>query len=72
MSQSISVSSENKSILDMIRKPGETYDDVIEMLIEDYKINYEEWADRAKEAWEEHKRGESITLEDMKKRYGIE
>jgi len=72
MSESISLSTENKSRLDMLKKPGESYDDVIEMLLEDYKIDFRGWADRAKEAWAEHQRGESISMNDIKQRYAIE
>lgn len=56
----------------MLKKPGETYDDVFEVLLEDYKINFEGWDERAKEAWAEHQRGESISLDDIKRKYGIE
>lgn len=72
MSESISLSNENISYLDRLKKPGESYDDVIEMLLEDYKINFKGWADRAKEAWAEYKNGETISLGDIKKKYGIE
>jgi len=72
MSESISLSSENKSYLDSLKKPGESYDDVIEMLLEDYKIDFKGWAERADEAWDEHKRGESLSIEEIKKKYGIE
>lgn len=72
MSKSITLSNENKSSLDMLKKPGESYDDVIEMLLEDYKINFKGWADRAKEAWTEYRNGESISINEIKKKYGIE
>lgn len=72
MSESILLSSENISYLDMLKKPGETYDDVIEMLLEDYKIDFRGWAERAKEAWAEHRRGESISMDDIKQKYAIE
>lgn len=72
MSESISLSSENKSYLDMLKKPGESYDDVIEMLLEDYKIDFTGWSERAEEAWAEHKRGESLSIDEIKKKYGVE
>lgn len=72
MSESISLSQENKSYLDKLKKPGESYDDVIEMLLEDYKINFKGWAERGKEAWDEYRRGESLSIEEIKKKYGIE
>ena len=43
-----------------------------DMLLEDYKTNFEGWAERAEEAWDEHKNGESISLDEIKKKYGIE
>ena len=46
MSESISLSNENKSVLDTLKKPWGSYDDVIEMLLEDYKINFKGWSDR--------------------------
>lgn len=72
MSESIAVSSENKQFLDLLKKPGESYDDVLEYLLEDYKIDYSGWEKRAEEALAEHRRGESICFEDIKKKYGIE
>ncbi len=45
MSELITVSSENKQYLDSLKRPGETYDDVIEMLLEDYKIDYTGWSE---------------------------
>ena len=56
----------------MLKKSGESYDDVIEMLLEDYKINFKGWAERAKEAWAEYRNGESISIDEIKKKYGIE
>lgn len=56
----------------MLKKPGESYDDVIEMLLEDHKIDYEGWDTRAKEAWLEHQKGESLSINEIKKKYGIE
>ena len=55
-----------------MKKPGESYDFVIEMLLEDYNIDYTGWAERAQEAIEEHRRGESLSLEEIKKKYGVE
>lgn len=34
--------------------------------------DYSGWAERAEEALAEHRRGESISFEDIKKKYGIE
>ena len=48
MSESISLSHENISYLDRLKKLGESYDDVIEMLLEDYKINFKGWVERAR------------------------
>lgn len=72
MSVSISISSENKQHLDLLKKPGESYDDVIEVLLEDFKIDYSGWSERAEQAIAEHRRGESISLEEIKKKYGVE
>lgn len=72
MSESITLSNENKSYLDMLKKPGESYDDVIEMLLEDYKIDFNGWAERAQDAWVEHRNGESLSLSEIKKKYRIE
>lgn len=72
MSESITVSSENKQFLDLLKKPGESYDDVLEALLEDYKIDYSGWSERAEQALAEHRRGESISLEEIKKKYGVE
>jgi hypothetical protein len=72
MSESISLSHENILYLDMLKKPGESYDDVIEMILKDYKINFKGWAERAKEAWAEYRNGGSLSIDDIKKKYGIE
>jgi predicted CopG family antitoxin len=72
MTESISLSHENISYLDRLKKPGESYDDVIEMLLEDYKANFKGCAERAKEAWDEYQNGETLSLGDIKKKYGIE
>ena len=72
MSESITVSSENKQYLDLLKKPGESYDDVLEILLEDYKIDYTGWSERADEAVAEYQRGESFSLDEIKKKYGIE
>ncbi|PWR73368.1 hypothetical protein ACKUB1_17910 [Methanospirillum stamsii] len=72
MSESITVSSENKQFLDLLKKPGESYDDVLEALLEDYKIDYSGWSERAEQALAEHRRGESISFEAIKKKYGVE
>lgn len=72
MSESITVSLENKQCLDLLKKPGESYDDVLAYLLEDYKIDYSGWNERADEALAEHRRGESISFGDIKKKYGVE
>lgn len=72
MSESISLSHENILYLDRLKKLGESYDDVIEMLLEDYKINFKGWAQRAREAWTEYQNGETLSISDIKKKYGIE
>ena len=72
MSNSISLSNENKSVLDTLKKPWESYDDVIGMLLEDYKINFKGWSERAGEAWAEYQSGGSISMDVIKTKYGIE
>lgn len=68
ISESITVSSENKQYLDSLKRPGDSYDDVIEMLLEDYKIDYTGWSKRVKETIEEDRKGESLSLEEIKKK----
>ncbi len=72
MTESIMISEENKYFLDLLKKPGESYDDVIEYLLEDFQIDYSGWAERPNRALEEHRRGESVSFEEIKKKYGIE
>jgi hypothetical protein len=55
-----------------MRKPGESYDDVIKKLLADYKIIFKGWADRAEEAWAEYQNGETLSISDIKREYGIE
>lgn len=64
MSESISVSDELKSRLSEIMKHGESYEDVISMLLEEHKEEKDlcdGWADRAREAIAEYQRGETLT-----------
>jgi len=58
--------------LDRLKKPGESYDDVIKKLLADYKIIFKGWADRAEEAWAEYQNGETLSISDIKREYGIE
>jgi hypothetical protein len=50
--------------------------DVIVRLLDYYNeesdIDLKRWEDRAKEAWDEYKRGETISESDMMKKYGIQ
>jgi hypothetical protein len=71
------VSSEIKTRLLQMMKPGESYEDVIAKLIEEHREETESdicdgWAIRAKEAIGEYQRGETVPETDMMKIYGIE
>jgi predicted CopG family antitoxin len=74
MSESISVSDDLKTRLNRIMKPGESYEDVINMLLEEHqeeKSLCEGWATRAKEAIEEYQRGETLTEAEIMRKYGV-
>lgn len=74
MSESISVSDEIKTRLSQIMKPGESYEDVISMLLEEHqeeKDLCDGWADRAREAIAEYKRGETLTEAEIMRKYGV-
>lgn len=72
--ESISVSDDLKIRLNQIMKPGESYEDVIAMLLEEHQEEEslcEGWASRAKEAIEEFQRGETLTEAEIMRKYGI-
>ncbi|MCP1715322.1 putative CopG family antitoxin [Methanocalculus alkaliphilus] len=75
MSVSIPVSTEIKTRLDKIRRPGESYQEVIEKLLDDHDEGdlalCSGWAKRAKEAISEFRKGETLTEEDIIKKYAL-
>ncbi len=75
MSVSIPVSPEIKTRLDKLRKPGESYEEVIEQLLDDHddlEISLcSGWAKRAKEAISEYRRGQSLTEDEIIQKYAL-
>ena len=75
MSESISVSSEIKIRLDKIKGPGESYEEVISKLLDDHADIETSlcsgWAKRAKEAISEYRRGDTLTEDEIMKKYAL-
>ena len=75
MSVSIPVSPEIKTRLDKIRRPGESYEEVLGKLLDDHDdldtSLCSGWAKRAEEAISEYRRGETLTEDDIIKKYAL-
>ncbi|GEM_PF-764164 len=76
MSESIPVSTEIKNQLHQIKKPGETYEDVIAKLLKEHREEIvsdicEGWATRAGEAVAEYQRGETLTEDEIMRKYNV-
>ena len=72
MATTIQISNETKKELDNLKFKGETYEDVIQDLIEDRYILSEETLKEIKEARENYKKGEkTYTLEEIEKENGL-
>lgn len=75
MSVSIPVSPEIKTRLDKLRKPGESYEEVIEQLLDDHDDLENSlcsgWAKRAKEAISEYRKGQFLTEDEIIQKYAL-
>lgn len=75
MSVSIPVSPEIKTRLDKIKRSGESYEEVIEQLLDDHDDLDTSlclgWAKRAKDAISEYLRGETLTEDEIIKKYAL-
>jgi predicted CopG family antitoxin len=71
MTESIMISEENKYFLDLLKKPGESYDDVIEYLLEDFQIDYSGWAERPNRLWKNIEEESLLVLKKLRRNMGL-